>query len=503
MKTKAIPSSWLQRDGRRLDCGPYASGALEAKVLLESLKARKDALRGVTAGGLAGIFNGPRFARVYVDDAAHGVAFLGSTDILNSDLTSLPRLSRKQVGANPRLVVHADWTLITCSGTIGRMAYARLDMEGMAGSQHFMRVVPDPEKIPPGYLYAYLSGKFGVPLVVAGTYGAIIQHIEPNHIAELPVPRLGKALERHAHALVDRAAQSRSEATRLLARAEKKVFEALSLPPAKPHHAYHSPYISEVSSTRFLKRGDAYYYAPVNADARNAFDTARPAKPTTLGEIADVFIPGIFKRRYASDPAYGVPYVTGADVFQLAPTSEQFLLTRVANDVGLVLRKGMIVIQEAGQLGGLIGRSVLVGEHLDGHACTNNMIRVTAKNTEDTGYLLSLLASTYGVRLLSREAAGSSIPHIEAGRVRALSIPWPEKRVRVRVGKLVMEAQRLRDEAVTADRDACIDPIREAFSIRQDHGLPASISRSGMRVYAHISLTLASSFSRLALTKCE
>ena len=192
----------------------------------------------------------------------------------------------------------------------------------------------------------------------------------------------------------------------------------------------------------------------MNTDARNAFDTARPAKLTTLGEIADVFIPGIFKRRYASDSAYGVPYVTGADVFQLAPTSEQFLLTRVANDVGLILRKGMVVIQEAGQLGGLIGRSVLVGEHLDGHACSNNMIRVTAKNTEDTGYLLSLLASTYGVRLLSREAAGSSIPHIEAGRVRALSIPWPEKRVRIRVGTLVMEAQRLRDEAVTADRDA-------------------------------------------------
>jgi type I restriction enzyme S subunit len=52
-----------------------------------------------------------------------------------------------------------------------------------------MRVVPDAEKIPPGYLYAYLSSKFGVPLVVGGTYGAIIQHIEPEHIANLPVPR--------------------------------------------------------------------------------------------------------------------------------------------------------------------------------------------------------------------------------------------------------------------------------------------------------------------------
>jgi type I restriction enzyme S subunit len=188
------------------------SGALEAKVLLEAMKARKDALRDVTLNGMAGIFNGPRFARSYVDDPKYGVPFLGSTDILNADLTSLPRLSKKQVAANPRLVIRAGWTLITCSGTIGRMAYARPDMEGMAGSQHFMRVIPDPERVPPGYLYAFLSSKFGVPLVVGGTYGAIIQHIEPEHIADLPVPRLGKKIEATAHELIVEAAKLRDEA---------------------------------------------------------------------------------------------------------------------------------------------------------------------------------------------------------------------------------------------------------------------------------------------------
>lgn len=138
----------------------------------------------------------------------------------------------------------------------------------------------------------------------------------------------------------------------------------------------------------------------------------------------------------------------------MAPTTDQYLLKRIASDVGLVLRKGMIVIQEAGQLGGLIGRSVLVGDHLDGFACSNNMVRVTAKNEKDTGYLFAVLASTYGVRLISREAAGSSIPHLEAGRVRALSIPWPEEKARARIGRLVVDAQRLRDEAVSADREA-------------------------------------------------
>ena len=38
MKDKLIPSSWLEIEGRRLDCSPYLGGAVEAKMLLDSLR---------------------------------------------------------------------------------------------------------------------------------------------------------------------------------------------------------------------------------------------------------------------------------------------------------------------------------------------------------------------------------------------------------------------------------------------------------------------------------
>jgi hypothetical protein len=50
----------------------------------------------------------------------------------------------------------------------------RLDMAGLACSEDVLRVVPDVSCIPPGYLYAFLSSRFGVSLVVSGTYGAIV-----------------------------------------------------------------------------------------------------------------------------------------------------------------------------------------------------------------------------------------------------------------------------------------------------------------------------------------
>src|SRR5690606_20606729 len=90
--------------------------------------------------------------------------------------------------------------------------YVRPDMVGMACSEHVLRVVPNSSHIPPGYLYAFLSSRYGVPLVVSGTYGAIIQHIEPEHVADLPVPRFESHIELRIHELIEASAQKRSDA---------------------------------------------------------------------------------------------------------------------------------------------------------------------------------------------------------------------------------------------------------------------------------------------------
>ena len=165
MKEKRVPSAWLEQQGRRLDSRPYLSGAIEAKFVLSKLSVAKSPLQELTRGGIGGIFNGPRFARSYVSDEKHGVPFLDSTDILRADMSFVPMLAKRQVQGRQELLIEPDWTLISRSGTVGRIAFSRSDMRGMAGSEHFMRVVADHDKIRPGYLHAYLSSEFGVPLI--------------------------------------------------------------------------------------------------------------------------------------------------------------------------------------------------------------------------------------------------------------------------------------------------------------------------------------------------
>lgn len=448
MKTKIVPSSWLHRDGRRFDSGPYTSGALEAKIRLEELDVPKDKLASLTHGYEGGIYHAGREGRAWVDSPEYGVPFVGSSAILAADLTNLPLLSKKQVAANPKFVLRPGWILITRSGTIGRMVYSRPDMDGMACSEHVMRVVPNPDRVPPGYVYAFLSSKFGVPMVTSGTYGAIIQHIEPQHIADLPIPRLGDKIEQRTHELVECAALKRSDAVAMLKEAQRRIEDLLP--------AARAPLSSRwaiVQASQIQSRLDAYYFSAPCVAARRAFDEAATVSHRRLAEVAKVFIPGIFKRRYA-DPEYGFPYITGSDVFQVAPTSERYVLRSVADQYGLTVSKGEILIQEAGQLGGLIGRSVLVGNYLNGFAVSNNMIRVTAYEQSDVGYLFALLSTPEGVLLIGREAAGSSIPHIEDGRVRNIRIPWPSAEARREIGSVVLQAQILRDQACVDENQA-------------------------------------------------
>ncbi|WP_312798208.1 hypothetical protein, partial [Tianweitania sp.] len=118
-----IRSSWLDEPGRRLDCNPYMSGALEARDALACLSVPKEKLQDVTEN----IFHAGREGRNWVDDPRYGTPFLGSSDILLADLSTLPLIAKKQVERNPLFTLGERWTLITRSGTIGRMAYVRPD----------------------------------------------------------------------------------------------------------------------------------------------------------------------------------------------------------------------------------------------------------------------------------------------------------------------------------------------------------------------------------------
>ncbi len=443
---KVVPISWIEKQARRLDCGPYMSGAMEARELLRQLSARKDHLQDLTDGGISGIINAGRITRLWVEDNQHGYPFLSSTDILQADLSNISHIAKSVARQNSQLLIKDRWTLITRSGTIGRMAYARADMNGMACTEDVLRVIPDETKVKPGYIYAYLCTKFGVPLVVSGTYGSIITHLEPHHIADLPVPRLGAA-EEQAHDLVQSAADLRVEAAELLETAGRMVNEQFGFPEklALSHRVFSC---SVAPSTLVLKRLEATFHDAVAQESdRLIAGVSRKDEFSTLGiSISET---GRLKQVFV-DEEYGAPFLTSGEIFRQRYEPVRFLSNRLLPDESeWATQEGDLLLARSGQVGGIIGRGVWADSRFAGGCVSVDVLRLGAQNSQILpGYLYAYLFLTdVGYRQLIRTAAGSSIPHLSAPDVSRLLIPRCDSALEVQINELVWNAGRKRAEA--------------------------------------------------------
>lgn len=134
-----------------------------------------------------------RFKRVYVKEG-NGTIFIGGKQIGELDPSNKKYLSiayhKKQIAK--QLTIREDMTLVTCSGTVGRVALVGRHWDGWTANQHIIRVIPASRDIA-GYLYIWLSSEWARPLIVRNNYGATIDEITDIQLASVPVPLLANS----------------------------------------------------------------------------------------------------------------------------------------------------------------------------------------------------------------------------------------------------------------------------------------------------------------------
>ncbi|ELK4795148.1 hypothetical protein RVS30_004280 [Pseudomonas aeruginosa] len=458
LKWKIVKAAWLEEDGRRLDCNPYMSGALEARDALKQLSCRKDRLRDVTLG----MFDSGRESRQWVDDSRYGIRYMGSSAIGLSDLSNLPLISSKQVARNSKLVLEEGWSLITRSGTIGRMAYVRPDMAGLACSEDVLRVVPNAEKIPPGYLFAYLSSSYGVPLVVSGTYGAIIQHIEPKHIEDLPVPRLGDEFERLIHDKVSAAAEKLSNSQFLLNEASSQLFLKAGVP-----NPSSSDWNRDKSDKGFSVNSSELGSLRAWNHSRRVqaiTDVIESGDFSVLSDLIDLdwIRWRVMFKRIDADQENGIEVLSQKPLFSLFPEgrwiSRKYLLNHSPR---YVVPDRTIIVAKQGTLGEdeLFCRcEFITGGRALSRAYTDHCMRIVARKGEiEPGYLYAFLRSNAGFRILRGLSEGSKQQDLHWRTVPLIPVPRLPSHEEERIARMVYDAY--------SERNSAIDLMIEARNV--------------------------------------
>lgn len=147
-------------------------------------------------GDLARVYNGPRFKRPYADLGVTsgptirkyftGTALtqLNGDNVKYLDASKATPQVKKQLDA---LTIHRGYILVSDSGTLGRVTYALSQHDGHVATNNLIRIVVDDIPLR-GYLYEFLQSELGQSLMLKNAYGTNQEHLEPDIIADIPIP---------------------------------------------------------------------------------------------------------------------------------------------------------------------------------------------------------------------------------------------------------------------------------------------------------------------------
>ena len=191
------PKSWtlsieriFEDGGLRLDAARFDPDLDECMASLEA-----SGLPLHRLSDLADISLPNRFERVWATDETHGLPYLNATDLLSLFAVGLPAqsrfLSRRTVVDLPALVIHQDWLLMTCSGTIGRVFHVPERLDGWVATHDLIRIRPMPGMV--GYVFAWCMTGAAQAQVLAHTHGGQIGHVTDRQVGDMLVPMLPDA----------------------------------------------------------------------------------------------------------------------------------------------------------------------------------------------------------------------------------------------------------------------------------------------------------------------
>lgn len=359
------------------------------------------------------IWHAGRWKRVYVTNPKHGITLLGSSAILKADVSNEKLVSLKYTDDIEDKKLKAGWTLISCSGTIGNCAFANAKHAEKLASQDVIRLMPN-NILRGGLVYAYLASKYGYAMLTQGTFGSVIQHIEPQNVESIPIPSFPEDFQNKINDLVLESARLREEATDALNEAvyyfdtkypiSKSLTKAFTL------------------KTSDLKIGFAAYNNNLEVDK---FISQYAGRSYELGNrTSKVFAPPLFKHIYLNTDN-GYPFMTGAELTQFNLRYYRWLSPRGVKDINdYVVRQGTLLLYKSGTIdGNILGNVFIVDKKLDGCCLSDHVIRVLFNERKEACWAFAFLRSKGAVKMLQRLATGTMIPFITPDRLSHILIP--------------------------------------------------------------------------------
>jgi type I restriction enzyme S subunit len=458
LKTLSLGSRWLSEGDSRLDATAYAAGSFAALDAIERCGLLSSPFNICVGGIQHPTQNQPRsnFKRIWVDDIVHGFPFVSGRELLHFRLPQ-ERFVSRSVPKMAELRVPTNSVLLSRSGTIGIPVFVGRRLAEYSVTDDALRICPG--QVPMGYIYAYLASAPGYALLTKGAYGATVDHLEPKHLAPLPVPIADESVQNAIHKKIVRAYSLRDEANDLLDEADALLHRALGIPQftekdVKYLGTREQPKAFAISSRELGTRFDATRHVPVATSAVAKLSRGRyPLVP--LSELAgDIYVAPRFARIYV-DKEHGTPLLQGSHVPMMRIHDLKYISnTQTERMERWIIHRGQVLVTCSGTL----GRVALASSAQDGWAASQHILRLTARPGEShPGFLAAFLMTAYGQHQLLSKSYGGVVDELTDDDTAAVIFPKVPFSAQEEIGTHVEEAYELRDQANRLEDEAILD----------------------------------------------
>ncbi len=252
------------------------------------------------ANGLTTSYTCGRFKRIWVMKSEYPI--YQPSSVVDIKPTPDGYISKKTKVDIDSLRVHKGQILLTCSGTIGKVSLVSKTLDNAIFSHDLLRIdCKNPVDV--GYIYTYLKSKIGSQILITNKYGAVITHIESEHLDTVPIPNAPDTIKSKINDLIIQSYALRDESNALIDQAQALLVKELNLPPISEIKIdtldkSKSVQTFNVKLSEMAGRADASYHVPI-VDAIVDILKKNAAEVTTVGDeriSSDIILPGRFKR---------------------------------------------------------------------------------------------------------------------------------------------------------------------------------------------------------------
>lgn len=326
VKWCAVSLSEIIERGMRLEASVYDVEAKQAYMRIKNGLYPAVDLIGPNSPVKKAHYGG-RLKRNYVEkNEETTVGFIGSSEML--DVSPQPVKFMIDDDRVSELHVKRGTVLISRSGTIGNMSFVNETLEKFLISEHAMRLECNNF---PGYVYAYLKTKTGQALIRSNIYGSVIQQIEPEHLASIPIPNAPNEIKAKIDSMIVESYALRDESNHLINEATNLLIDELQLPAI---NEFDVGYFKKDAPVKTFSvklsdmdyRLDASYHVPI-VDAIIDHLNKHAEEVITVDDnriSKNIILPGRFKRVYVGE-GEGRVFIGGKQLHELDPSNKKYL----------------------------------------------------------------------------------------------------------------------------------------------------------------------------------